>query len=183
MRHKKTLDEKKVIVAEFHRQYSPPYSMDKLTDKLSIEAVKAPLENNTTSGWIERKQENSFRIVVNANHSLQRRCFTLGHELAHYILHEDKIGKEVVDNVLYPLGSQLETEANQYAAEILMPYDDLLKDIITELNEREGPRKTFESGNGKSTLDRFVEKLAGIYNVSSAAMRIRLGTKFGLWTV
>jgi len=127
----KTL-EKKARVDEFHKQNAPPYSMDALAKKLSVKTFKGKLENNRISGWIERQTDNSFQIVVNANHPLKRRRFTLAHELAHYILHEDEIGKELVDNVLYrsELSNYLEAEANRYADDILMPVEKLEKDIL-----------------------------------------------------
>jgi Zn-dependent peptidase ImmA (M78 family) len=81
------------------------------------------------AGSIERTSSNRFLIKVNADHSETRKRFTLAHEIAHYILHRDLIGDGITDDAMYRSGqpSHVETEANQYAAGILMPAQ-LIKD-------------------------------------------------------
>jgi Zn-dependent peptidase ImmA (M78 family) len=176
--------DKKAIVEEFHKQNRPPYSMDELAEKLGVETFKAGFEDNRVSGWIERRPDNSFQIVVNKNHPLKRRRFTLAHELAHFILHEHKIGKDVVDTILYrsDLSDYLEHEANRTAADLLMPANLLEQDILDEWQQKGGYDKTItKEGPDTKSLNTLIAKLAKKYNVSKAAMQIRIGTKFGLW--
>lgn len=94
---------------------------------------------------------------VNRHEHRNRQRFTIAHEIAHYVLHRDVIGNELVDDTFYRSGlsEQREWEANALAAEILMPWH-----LITEIM-RGGERD--------------VEKLAEALQVSPAAMNIRLG--------
>lgn len=71
-----------------------------------------------------------YYIELNGRHSFNRRRFTLAHEIAHYLLHRDKIGDGVEDNALYRsrLSDYIEIEANRLAAQILMPAK-LVRDI------------------------------------------------------
>ncbi len=84
------------------------------------------------SGMIERVGPDHYAITVNLADGLPRRRFTAAHELAHYIYHRDLIGSGLMDNRAYrcaPTGKfrnenikpHHETEANQFAANLLMP--------------------------------------------------------------
>lgn len=75
------------------------------------------------SGKIERDLFGGFKITVNARHSETRRRFTIAHEIAHFVLHRDKIGDGIIDDALYrsAKGGAIERQANNYAASILMP--------------------------------------------------------------
>ena len=77
--------------------------------------------------------------------------------MAHFLLHCELIGSGIVDDALYrsQLSSQVETEANRLAADILMPY------TLIERLQKEGTRS--------------VDGLAKVLEVSSVAMKIRLG--------
>lgn len=97
-----------------------------------------------------------YSIAINSTHSKNRKRFTLAHEIAHYLLHRDLIGDGIEDSALYRsrLSSEVETQANQLAAEMLMP--------------RKLVRNVFRAG---------VKSLAGLsaaFEVSEEAMRIRL---------
>jgi hypothetical protein len=98
-----------------------------------------------------------FSIVVRASDPYVRRRFTVAHEIAHFVLHRNMIGSSLTDDALYRSGlpNTLEAEANQLAADILMPASLLA-----------------------SFIDRFGAKpsiLAPIFKVSEDAMRIKLG--------
>lgn len=72
-------------------------------------------------------------IVVNSSDSAQRRRFTIAHELAHYVLHREE------DEPLYAhrdagQHSSIETEANLFASNILMP-EELVKDALRDLGK------------------------------------------------
>ena len=70
-------------------------------------------------------------IGVNSLHHPNRRRFTIAHEVAHLILHRQKIADHVHVDKQFPVlmrdansatGTQLmEMEANRFAAELLMP--------------------------------------------------------------
>lgn len=111
------------------------------------------------SGMILRDLENEENledvpkavIFVNKNDGEQRKRFTIAHELGHFFLHEDNKLK-----VSYRGGqSHEETEANRFAAELLMP-EDLVKQEYQKFPILV-PRE-----------------FARIFDVSAAAMEIRL---------
>ena len=100
---------------------------------------------------------SGFSIGVRASEPTQRKRFTVAHEIAHFVLHRNKIEEGVYEDVMFRSGlsSRAETEANQMAADILMPYA-LISKLIDE---------------GADTLEKIAERL----QVSLAALRIRLG--------
>ena len=111
------------------------------------------------------QKSNYYVITVNENHSKVRQRFTIAHEIGHYILHRNKIGDGITDNKLYRsstcgrfrnlnIGGKEETEANQLAANILMPFE-LIDQLI---------RQGFK----------LPEKLAEKLEVSTQAIKIRL---------
>jgi len=104
----------------------------------------------------KRGGESGFAIYVNAAHPLVRRRFTIAHEIAHYILHENLIGDGIAEDALLRAGlsNAVERQANAMAADILMPWH-----LIKDLQE-----------NGIETID----GLATILQVSKDAMSYRL---------
>lgn len=113
------------------------------------------------SGMIARDQSSEsssgFTISVNANEPYLRRRFTVAHECAHFLLHEARIGDGISDNALYRsdrMNSQEEVEANNTAADLLLPKHLVLAKIADGVSE--------------------VLQLAHDFQVSAAAMRVRL---------
>jgi Zn-dependent peptidase ImmA (M78 family) len=104
-------------------------------------------------------------IVVNANHHLNRRRFTIAHELAHHIFDIDYLNNNVhVDKVVLHRNSlsaegvdEKEMRANQFAAELLLPADHLLRMDKVDINN-----------------DIEVQDLAKRFKVSIAALTYRL---------
>jgi Zn-dependent peptidase ImmA (M78 family) len=75
------------------------------------------------SGSIERAG-NSYKVTVNSVHSANRKRFTVAHELGHFVLHDHLIDSGIYDNKMYRdarISDSQETEANKFAASILMP--------------------------------------------------------------
>lgn len=103
-------------------------------------------------------------IGVNKNHSKTRQRFTIAHEIGHYInghIYYDETGDMYKDECFdfrNPLHQQ-EKEANLFAAELLVPKDFIVKDLV------------------KFGLD--IPKLTELYQVSGQMMWIRL-TSLGL---
>jgi len=84
-------------------------------------------------------------IVVNSNHHPNRRRFTIAHELAHHCLHAEYLRDNVhVDKVVLRRDGfssagidTKEMEANSFAAELLMPADELRKLRAVDINDEE----------------------------------------------
>lgn len=147
-----------------------PVNVDNVAKSYQISVIEKPTDDNL-SGFILRKPNKSVIIGVNSNHHLNRKRFTIAHELGHYLLHKgDTIhldnenraieinfrGLEASNKV-----NDQEKEANLFAAELLMPKSLLDKDLkhigqIDLLNED------------------IILELAKKYKVSIAALTFRL---------
>lgn len=140
---------------------SVPVKVGALANALGLKVVQAALPLNI-SGMIQPDGEESFIIKVNRFEPKERQRFTIAHEIAHFLLHRDKINSGVVDSVLYRsnLSSKIEAEANRLAADIIMPVDAV---------------KKYSSESRFSDDKEKVEILAEIFNVSKQAMGIRTG--------
>jgi len=128
--------------------------------------------SDEVSGVFIPKGDRKY-IVVNRNHPPVRKRFTVAHELGHALLHEystahaDK--KFRFRDARSSEGSALEEiEANQFAAELLMPRKWIVKDI------EQCPFELEQSDEHDDNFDTWVAELARNYDVSKQAMRIRL---------
>ncbi len=123
------------------------WEMNRLPEGVSGQIWRDPV-NGGTSG---------YSIGVRATEPLVRKRFTVAHELAHYILHRNKLDGGLFEDVMFRggLSSREETQANQMAADILMPFK-----LISKLMDE-----------GESTLEGLAQRL----QVSLAALKIRLG--------
>lgn len=70
--------------------------------------------------------------ILNDNKPTSRKFFSIAHEIGHWMLHsKDKSRSRTSDySLLDPQGIIEEQEANAFAAELLMPYDEVMKCII-----------------------------------------------------
>jgi len=103
---------------------------------------------------------SGFSIGVRASEAVTRKRFTVAHEIAHFILHRNRLDGGLVEDIMYRggLSNREETQANQMAADILMPFP-LINRLVDE---------------GESSI----EKLAARLQVSLQALKIRLGVPF-----
>lgn len=119
------------------------------------------------SGKIQRDERGKYYIVANRSEPEVRQRFTIAHELGHYIYHRSLIGDGIADSPAYRAPDETvyertalerihETQANQFAANLLMP-----RKLIRQA----------EQGHPGATPQR----LAQLFNVSEDAMRIRVG--------
>ena len=141
-----------------------PVDVDALSEELGIE-VNYEDFGDEISGELVRKN-GSFEINVNMRHARSRQRFTIAHELGHFLYHRNLIGEGVNDNKAYRTSSHAEyynssikpyheTEANKFAASLLMP-ENL---VIKMWNENNG-----------------IDKMAENFQVSKDAMTIRLNS-------
>jgi hypothetical protein len=108
---------------------------------------------------IRRGGFSGYSILVNTNDPHVRQRYTVGHEIAHFFRHRDRIKNRLVDDKMYRSGHgrTVEDEADALAADLLMP-----RRIIGQ----------FRAAGLNS-----VEDLAAKFDVSVAAMRRRLGIR------
>ncbi|MGE3067692.1 MAG: ImmA/IrrE family metallo-endopeptidase [Hyphomicrobiaceae bacterium] len=113
------------------------------------------------SGQIKKDDSKpEYVITINGKHSRHRKRFTVAHEIAHYILHQELIGDGIIDDGLYRsrLGGRIEVQANEMAADILMPWELINRAMDLGFNTMEG--------------------LADTFDVARSAMAIRLGVPY-----
>ena len=149
----------------------PPVPIKRMTERLGARIVSSTLDDEL-SGMVYEKNDIPI-IGVNFQHHPNRQRFTIAHECGHFILHRNMIKREIhVDKksrmLRSPLSaegvSEVEIEANLFAAATLMPEDFLrkaLKDEPTDIDDEET-----------------VRSLARKFRVSPAAMSFRLGNLF-----
>ena len=145
-------------------QVVPPVNVEHLAETLGLPVLRKDL-GTAVSAMIQRDHHRAspsgFIIYINAIDPLVRQRFSLAHEIAHFILHRDLIEQGVTDDTMYrssELSSVYETQANQLAADILIPIR-LVK-------------KSYQANQSLS-------QLAALFQVSKGAMKIRL-TGMGL---
>ncbi len=149
---------------------SPPVPVEQIAKQLGAQINEAP-DGEDLSGFMLRDQTTGEVVIgVNKAHGEHRRRFTIAHELAHMLLHDQeqlhvdssrrlqlirRSGQSSDGNV------PIEIEANVFAAEFLMPADLLEEDLLTDENA---------NINDVSVI----RTLANRYKVSNQAMTFRL---------
>ncbi len=123
--------------------HSVPVNIVGLANALGIPVYGVDMDNNNLSGYIS-KDDEGYYICVNKNHPATRQQFTIAHEIGHFILHKDvldsgnllptmyKVGDGITPalaraDYTNPLYRSMETEANKFAAELLMPKDEFIQ--------------------------------------------------------
>lgn len=144
------------VVAKY--QTTAPVNLNGIARDLNLPVISTSLSYDI-AGQIVRDKRTSprsgFVIYINSDQHENRQRFTLAHEIAHFILHRDLIESGIVDDTMYrsSLSNHYEVQANRMAADILMPIR-LVKAMYAKFP--------------------LVDALAGRFQVSSAAMKIRL---------
>lgn len=169
----------KQLAREMSAKYNPeglvPFPFQPMADSLgNIKIVFVPLEQESgVSGSIFLQPENTFVIIIDQNKPEVRQYFTLAHEFGHYFIHQQWLKENPIQGVIdyaqlldgqgmllrpdnVPEASvdlQKEREANNFAAELIMPEDKV--------------REFWE-------VTHDISKCAEAFQVSASAMAIRL---------
>jgi len=160
-RHK--LERLPVNIRDVAREYASI-----LTDPLppDVSGMLVPASDQSAKKWI---------IIVNKRHGIERQRFTIGHELAHLLLHNytaphaDGTKQIRYRNALSSLGTeQEEIEANQFAAEVLLP----AKLLIPRLQNL---GLISWDGEVPAKLSEAIADLAAECKVSLQALLLRIG--------
>lgn len=146
---------------------SAPVKLDVLAAAIRATIHLEPYGGENMSGMAFRQKDGQGVIGVNALHSPKRRRFTIAHEIGHLVLHtKDDIHVDETLPMFRTERSSMaiddkEIEANQFAAELLMPTEWVLKDALERHIDIEAD-------------DNAIAELAKKYDVSVQAMTIRL---------
>ncbi|HCH0957968.1 TPA: ImmA/IrrE family metallo-endopeptidase [Vibrio parahaemolyticus] len=153
-----TADQQNTIL---EHQSSFPIKIGSIAKSFGIVVKRATLKPGI-SGMI--KESNGIvEIKISRHDSIERQRFTLAHEIAHFLLHRDKVGDGIEDSMLFrsSLSNTLEAQANRLAADIAMPFS-----LINEVKFPEGTR-----------LEIKIEEIARVSELSIPAIEVRLSKK------
>lgn len=152
-----------------------PVDIEKIANDLGIGVSRVKFSSDEISGAIKMKGKSGNPVIaVNEDHCKERQRFTIAHEIGHYILHS--IESMHVDSTHEPVyyrdanavsstTNVKEVQANQFAAELLMPSDMVINDLQND----------FKLKNNNEDIE-VIARLAQKYNVSQQAMIIRIGS-------
>lgn len=152
-----------------------PFPVASLAKDFGIDVYGTEDLEDRQSGMI-KKEGDKYVIYVNERHPAVRQRFTIAHEIAHFVKHRSELDRdqEHLDFITQPVNGErvlhradrvmtepereMEKEANELAAQILMPADKF--------------KALFETANS-------IEEVAEKFGVSSAAATIRAKSLFG----
>ncbi|MGB9152552.1 MAG: ImmA/IrrE family metallo-endopeptidase [Alphaproteobacteria bacterium] len=99
-----------------------PVNLFAMAQGLGISVAEKTDWPQSIAGSLECRK-GGYSIKINGNHSESKKRFTLAHQIAHYALHRDLIGRGIVDDANYKssLSDRMESQANQIATTLLMP--------------------------------------------------------------
>lgn len=156
-------------VLEQHDVTKAPTPLEAIVKSFGIRVVAKPYDAtgyHDVSGMLYRSATDTV-VGLNENHSETRRRFSLAHELGHFLLHKGEVFVDAKVNFRNRLSSmgvdREEIEANEFAAELLMPSDL----VSTEFYKLFDADKTSEHASP-------VDTLASRFKVSTQAMEFRL---------
>jgi Zn-dependent peptidase ImmA (M78 family) len=141
-----------------------PVPLDKIATHLGVNIKYYPYEGEL-AGMIAKVADGAV-VGVNSLHPRTRQRFTIAHEIGHFVLHSFDVHIDTGFRVKKRDGTSSlaidpdEIEANRFAAELLMPADELLTDLIERDVDIED--------------DDDIKSLADKYQVSRQAMALRI---------
>ncbi|HVG07207.1 MAG TPA: ImmA/IrrE family metallo-endopeptidase [Thermoanaerobaculia bacterium] len=156
----------KRLIAEYEIS-KPPVDVERLAKREGLRVVEEKLESEI-SGMLYL-EGGSALILINQDDAPVRKRFSIAHELGHYKLHSSSSSVFVDRRVRFRDASSSqgtikeEIEANNFAAELLMPEDFVLREVVRLRGRR------FPLGD-----EELIEELANIFEVSRQAMEVRL---------
>ena len=170
MSTRREIDETVSGLLRKHQIFGAPVPVDRVATEEGLPIIEHALQGEVSGALISSNGVSA--IAVNSAHHLNRRRFTIAHELAHAKLGH-KGDQDHIDwkfTVLRRDGKSSdatdvqEIEANTFAATLLMPREFLIKDL-----------KLQAGSNGEVELSNDqLAALARKYQVSETAMNFRL---------
>lgn len=131
-----------------------PINIAELAAALGISVRYEPMNDDESGSLAKCTKTGKWIMTVNSLHHPHRQRFTIAHEIGHRIKHAGKQNR-FSDTVFFRNGKSnwMEIEANQFAAELLMP-EESFKSFVKDVSPR-------------------VEDIARHFQVSSMAVRFR----------
>jgi Zn-dependent peptidase ImmA (M78 family) len=169
---KKAKNKATAVLTDVKRTSGTAIDVKRLAKRHGIEVRHASFKDAGISGFLFRAEDGNVIIAVNENNSEMRQRFTIAHELGHYFLHVNEtmhVDEHETVSAIYFRDSESsnatklnEIQANQFAAELLMPSKEVFALAKQELSKRR-------------SMEEVSEDLAKKYEVSITAMSVKLG--------
>ena len=144
-----------------------PVDVARLAKLEGVEVDRADF-GDEISGVLMKDGDRAI-IGVNARHAPTRQRFTIAHELGHFMLHTSRdlfVDKDYIVHFRDETSSAgvdpIEVEANQFAAEVIMPADKV--------------RELFNARRFDIDDEGALRRLAAKFTVSPTAMAVRLSS-------
>lgn len=123
-----------------------PVDLLKILQDLNIEYREEILPRDI-SGKLEKitNEKDEYIIFVNKFHPQARKNFTIAHELGHFCLHKN-LKEHFEDQTFFRSDKvdPMESEANIFAAELLMPENEFSQKISNGVNTISGLSEEFD---------------------------------------
>ncbi|MBF0449180.1 MAG: ImmA/IrrE family metallo-endopeptidase [Candidatus Magnetomorum sp.] len=155
---------------------SLPVDIDTIADLLGIKVRYIyDQDNYNTIGSISLKEDKAtVKINIPQNDYEPRRRFTLAHEIGHLCKHLSESRSTIIDthqsmNRTASYWDTIESEANTFAAQLLMPKEHIFSQGNHLISEYQNDHCV-----AQMPVDVFVENMSRIFKVSTPAMRYRL---------
>lgn len=151
-------DDQRSTITKYQSDF--PVEVGAIAKSFGISVLKSTMPGSI-SGEI-RETSGKVTIKVNRHDIKERQRFTIAHEIAHFLLHRDRLSSGITDDVLYrsKLTDDLERQANRLAADIIMP-STLIQSALSNLATLKQEDK--------------LKKISELAQVSLAAVKIRIG--------
>src|SRR3990167_4724504 len=107
-------------------EIGPPIQVELIVENLFNLKIR---KMNILGGCSGKLHLRENTILISNSDSKERQRFTIAHELGHFCLHKQKLDKKCCTDK----STRIETEANVFAAETLMPKRMIYENFIKEL--------------------------------------------------
>jgi Zn-dependent peptidase ImmA (M78 family) len=163
------------LLNKYTRHEREAVDIEKIAEDLGIQIIQGEFTdegNRNISGLIKISgKDGSPVIALKSTESETRKRFTIAHEIGHYVLHRDELLH--VDSNLESFAfrdarssmavSMKEIQANQFAAELLMPTQEI-QSLVKESVDKE------------IEATKIIQDIAETYQVSELAATIKIST-------
>ncbi|MCL2917042.1 ImmA/IrrE family metallo-endopeptidase [Shewanella litorisediminis] len=146
--------EQLLSLARKHNIEVNPLDIAALVYLLGISLRFEPMGDEESGKLHKCPKLSKWVMTINSLHHPNRQRFTMAHELGHHVLH-GAISDEFIDKAFHRSNESnyIERQANEFAAELLMPKDDFIHFVSSESN--------------------VIEDIANNFQVSTMAVRVR----------
>ncbi|MEO8009263.1 MAG: ImmA/IrrE family metallo-endopeptidase [Betaproteobacteria bacterium] len=145
-----------------------PIPVEKIAEKLGAKLSYEPFEGQEDISGVLYRKDSHVVIGINSTHVKARQRFSIAHEIGHLVMHKgalfvDKTVRFNRDANSSKAVDPREIQANQFAAELLMPEELVANEVSKRLKKK-----------GKYSQQLLVEELATTFGVSAQSMEFRL---------